>query len=52
MPSEVFLGKQNITEILEDEVTRDEIAGLPAVLQLIQMSSAVYRAYQASMEEQ
>lgn len=52
MPSEAFLGKQNITEILEDEVTRDEIAGLPAVLQLIQMSSAVYRAYQASMEEQ
>ncbi|MDD6611887.1 MAG: hypothetical protein PUE91_06760 [Clostridiales bacterium] len=52
IPSEAFLAKQNITEILEDPVTRDEIAQLPAVLQLIQMSTAVYRAYQASMEEE
>lgn len=52
MPSQAFLSKRNITEILDDPVTRNEIAALPAVYKLIQMSSAVYSAYQASMEEQ
>lgn len=52
MPSETFLSKQNITDILQDRNTLNEIAQLPAVFALIQMSSAVYRAYRASFEQE
>lgn len=50
MPSEAFLAKQNMTEILSDTETLYEIANLPAVLQLIQMSTEGFRAYRNSMD--